>query len=278
MKKSILFFISAAIFISQPTFSQKKNQKPDEKKNSSIILNKEYSTASGLKYKILKKGDGKKANAGDMVSVHYVGKLTTDSVFDTSYKRGKPFSFRLAAGQVIKGWDEGVALLQVGDSAVFTIPPDLGYGANGYPPVIPQNATLIFTVKLMDVKEPLKPWDLKGRKVDSTASGLKYVVVSKGTGAKAENGKKVSVHYSGFLGDGTWKLFDSSVERGQPIEFTLGSGMVIKGWDEGLAMMNVGDKMRLIIPYQLAYGEQGRPPIIPAKATLIFDVELMGVQ
>jgi|ERR1051326_7322915 peptidylprolyl isomerase len=258
---------------------KKKSEGKTEAKEQNIELNKEYTTPSGLKYKITKKGTGVKANAGDMVSVHYVGTLTDSAKtkFDSSRDRGQPFQFSLGAGQVIKGWDEGIALLHVGDVAVLTIPPQLGYGERAMGK-IPANSTLIFEVELMDVKSAPKPWDVKGLKVDSTADGLKYIVVKKGDGAKAENGKKVSVHYSGFLGDGTWKLFDSSVQRGQPIEFTLGSGQVIKGWDEGIALMHVGDKMRLIIPYQLAYGEMGRPPIIPAKATLIFDVELMKVE
>ena len=230
-------------------------------------------------YKITKKGGGVKANPGDQVSVHYVGTLTDSAKtkFDSSRDRGQPFSFALGAGQVIKGWDEGIALLHVGDMAVLTIPSNLGYGERAMGK-IPANATLAFEVELMDVKEAPKPWDVKGLKKDSTDSGLNYIVVKKGNGTKAVNGKKVSVHYSGFLGDGSWKLFDSSVQRGQPIEFNLAVGQVIKGWDEGIGLMSVGDKMRLIIPYQLAYGEMGRPPIIPAKATLIFDVELMSVE
>lgn len=108
----------------------------------------------------------------------------------------------------------------------------------------------------------------------TTKSGLKYLVLSKGTGAPAELNKNVEVHYTGYLTDG--KVFDSSVERGDPIEFILGTGQVIAGWDEGIALMNVGDKLRLIIPSNLAYGEKGAGKIIPPNSTLIFDVELLS--
>lgn len=110
----------------------------------------------------------------------------------------------------------------------------------------------------------------------STASGLYYITELEGTGAKAEKHRNVSVHYTGKLTDGT--VFDSSYKRNQHIAFQLGMGRVIKGWDEGIALMKVGGKARLIIPYSLAYGEQGRPHVIPAKATLIFDVELVDVK
>jgi len=109
----------------------------------------------------------------------------------------------------------------------------------------------------------------------ATVSGLKYIIMEEGTGAKAENGNSVEVHYSGFLLDG--KKFDSSLDRNEPIEFVLGKGMVIKGWEEGIALMNVGDKMRLIIPSELAYGKKGAGDIIPPDATLVFDVELISV-
>lgn len=109
-----------------------------------------------------------------------------------------------------------------------------------------------------------------------TSTGLYYVVESKGNGAKAEKGKNVKVHYAGKLQDGT--EFDNSFKRGEPIEFQLGAGRVIKGWDEGIAMMNVGDKYKLIIPYSLGYGEAGYPGAIPPKATLIFDTELVSVE
>ncbi|MBG6128769.1 peptidylprolyl isomerase [Aquimarina sp. EL_43] len=109
-------------------------------------------TDSGLRYKIIQKGDGAKAEKGKTVSVHYKGSLTDGTVFDSSYKRNQPIDFPLGMGQVISGWDEGIALLQVGDKARFVIPPYLGYGDRGAGGVIPPNATLIFDVELVEVK------------------------------------------------------------------------------------------------------------------------------
>src|SRR5215813_6401461 len=108
-----------------------------------------------------------------------------------------------------------------------------------------------------------------------TASGLEYWDIKKGTGPEAVAGKKVQVHYTGWLTNG--KKFDSSV-GGKPFEFNLGAGQVIKGWDEGVAGMKVGGKRQLRIPPDLGYGREGSPPVIPPNSTLNFDVELLGVQ
>ena len=109
-----------------------------------------------------------------------------------------------------------------------------------------------------------------------TASGLEYIEIEAGTGAQAEAGKTVSVHYTGKFQDG--KVFDSSVSRGEPITFPLGAGRVIKGWDEGIALMKEGGKAQLVIPPDLAYGERGAGGVIPPNATLLFDVELVSVE
>jgi len=111
--------------------------------------------------------------------------------------------------------------------------------------------------------------------IQETPSGLKYIVIETGEGDKPEKGKKVKVHYTGKLEDGS--VFDSSIKRGVPIEFTLGVGQVIKGWDEGIADMKVGEKRQLIIPPDLGYGPNGHPPVIPPNSTLIFDVELVEI-
>ena len=122
-----------------------------------------------------------------------------------------------------------------------------------------------------------KPWDITTTDTITTATGLKYLVVEKGTSTvKAEKGNMVDVHYTGFLENG--KVFDSSLERLNPISFQLGTGSVIRGWDEGIELMHIGDKLRLIIPSDLGYGAHGAGTDIPPHATLIFDVELMNVR
>jgi FKBP-type peptidyl-prolyl cis-trans isomerase FkpA len=113
-------------------------------------------------------------------------------------------------------------------------------------------------------------------KTTTTSTGLKYEDVKQGTGEEAKAGKTVSVHYTGWLTDG--KKFDSSKDRGQPFEFPLGGGRVIKGWDEGVQGMKVGGVRKLTIPASLGYGSRGAGGAIPPDATLVFEVELLGVR
>ena len=295
MKKysvTLVLICSVSILFAQQSKTKKTTNKIKPTKKTSTVVgevkrentkmeNNEFTTASGLKVKITEKGNGKQVIKGDKVTAHYTGTLADGKKFDSSKDRNQPFSFKVGTGQVISGWDEGFQLLSIGDKATFTIPSNLGYGANGAGGVIPPNATLFFDVEVLDaVASPAPkaavPYDVTGLDTIKMQSGLRFLKVESGTGEKAQQGKYVSVHYTGYLMDG--KKFDSSVERGEPIEFQLGKGMVIKGWEEGIELMHVGDKMRFIIPSELAYGEKGAPGAIPANATLIFDCELVGVQ
>ncbi len=109
-----------------------------------------------------------------------------------------------------------------------------------------------------------------------TATGLQYQDIVVGTGPEATPGQVAVVHYTGWLTDG--KKFDSSKDRGEPFEFPLGGGQVIAGWDQGVAGMKVGGQRKLVIPSELGYGPMGSPPVIPGGATLVFDVELLGLK
>ncbi|MDQ3110188.1 MAG: FKBP-type peptidyl-prolyl cis-trans isomerase [Bacteroidota bacterium] len=231
--------------------------------------------SKGLQYTIISNGNGPAVKNGDRVSMLYTGKLTNDTIFDATSRRGNtPFKFKVGGRQVIAGWDSIVSRLHGGDKAIMRIPAEYGYGAraNGS---IPANSTLVFEVEVLDITGPPVQWDAKGKDTITTPSGLKIVMFkSYPDSAKPATGKNVMVHYSGYNMDGS--MFDSSVERDQPFTFSLGRGQVIKGWDEGIGMLREGEKAKLIIPYNLAYGESGRPPMIPPRATLIFDVELIS--
>ncbi|NTW31397.1 MAG: FKBP-type peptidyl-prolyl cis-trans isomerase [Bacteroidetes bacterium] len=231
---------------------------------------------SGLKYIIVKKGTGIKVEKGMNVTVNYTGYFEDGKIFDSSVERGEPISIPIGKGKVIKGWDEGIPLLSVGDKARLLIPYNLAYGETARGP-IPAMSNLIFDVEVIKAEKSTspEPYDVKGKDTLKTASGLQYIIVKEGTGAQATSGKTVKVHYTGYFTDG--KIFDSSVERGTAFSFPLGQGRVIAGWDEGIALLKVGGKARLIIPYQLGYGENAYNSI-PAKSTLIFDVELIDVK
>ena len=133
---------------------------------------------------------------------------------------------------------------------------------------------------ILAVSTPVGRSDAADNQVTEMPDGLKYTDTKTGEGATAKAGNKVSVHYTGWLSDNGAKgnKFDSSVDRGQPFQFTLGAKQVIAGWDEGVAGMKVGGKRTLNIPPELGYGARGAGGVIPPNATLMFDVELLGVQ
>lgn len=232
-------------------------------------------TKSGLKYRVLRKGDGAKPTADDSVTVHYKGWLDDETVFDSSYERGKTVSFPL--GGVIKGWTEGMQLVGEGGMIELEIPSELGYGERGAPGSIPPNANLHFIVELEKVTPPPKPGPVDQdapEEFTTTESGLKYRIRRKGDGEKPKATDTVTVHYKGWLDDET--VFDSSYQRGDTTTFPL--NRVIPGWTEGMQLVSKGGMIELEIPSELGYGAAGAPGAIPPNATLHFIVELFEIE
>ena len=239
---------------------------------------KETTTASGLQYTELEAGEGPAPQPGDIVSIHIRGMLEDGTEFDSTYSRDEPIQFALGQGMVLPGWDEGIALMKVGEKARLVIPPELAFGEQGYRDLIPPDETLTFEVELLEISPgaPLAPTEVDEGDYVTTGTGLKYYDLEVGDGATPQTGQIVAVHYTGWLEDGT--KFDSSLDRGQPFTFPLGMRQVIAGWDEGVATMKVGGRRQLVIPPELGYGSQGSSGVIPPNATLIFEVELLAVQ
>ena len=226
----------------------------------------------------LKVGDGAEATDKSIVATHYklwFEKADGNEYVDTSYE-SSPVSFTVGSTDtVFPGWSEGVAGMKVGGIRQLIIPPALGLGEQAYGN-IPANSTLIMEIELVSVQEPLVKTEVDPSDYTTTDSGLKYYDLKVGTGDTPKAGQTVVVNYTGWLEDGT--QFDSSVVRGQPFSFVLGTGGVIPGWDEGVATMKVGGKRQLVIPPDLAYGETGSGGTIPPNATLTFEVELLDIQ
>lgn len=268
-------------------------------------------TETGLAYKFHKKGDGKiTPKEGDIMSMVIVYKNSKDSVIFDSRKQGQPIMVPLQKPSFKGGLEEGFAMMSVGDSASFVVNADSFFVKTfkmETPKFVEKGSGIYFDLKLEKVttkadfekeqreKQEKQMADMEARKnaeagdlakyladnkitTKANESGLIYIEQVKGKGAKAEKGKTVVVHYTGTLLDGS--KFDSSFDHPDkaPIEFKLGEGAVIPGWEEGLAMMHVGSKAKFIIPSSLAYGPSGQGPVIPPYSTLVFEVELVNLK
>ena len=225
-------------------------------------------------------GKGSVAEGDKILRIHYKGFLMNGFVFDDSHPRGKALEIKLDQPNMIPGFARGVLGLQKGGRRRIEIPGALAYGPTGRGP-IPPDATLVFLIEVEDVVDPPPPpkaaeaFNGAPLSTQGAKGGVTIEVHGKGTGKRvAKAGDMVGVHYTGTLQDGT--PFDSSLTRGQPINFPLGSGRVIKGWDVGVAGMKVGELRKLRIPADMAYGERARGKI-PANADLVFTIELMSI-
>jgi len=253
---------------------------------------------TGLKYRIFDAHDGaRKPKIGEVMTVNLVIKNSKDSVLRDTYKEGKPLQVMLQAPPFKGSFEEGLAMLAKQDSASFYVSADSLFNKMGQPlpPGLSKGSDITFTVKVLEIQneqEFKKAQEISRAgqgKVDAkiiddyvaknnfktieTPSGLNYVVVKEGTGEKPAAGDVVSVQYAGRLLSG--KEFDKS---STPVDFPIGVGSVIPGWDEGVMNMRKGGKNTLIIPSSIGYGEQGSQGVIPPNSVLVFEVELVNIK
>jgi FKBP-type peptidyl-prolyl cis-trans isomerase len=262
-------------------------------------------SASGIYYIETAPGKGIKIDSGCQVKLQFkVSSLDGKQIFST-YDRPEPVSFQYGKRFDTPGFEEAISLMKKEGKAKVIVPSKEAFGEQGRGSLVPPFTTLLYEVEIVDVmskadfdkeqakkkkdeemkqanakneEKSLRDKYLKDNKITAkpTASGLYYIEKVKGTGPRAMAGKKVRVAYTGKLLNG--KMFDTSTDKKPPYyEFSLGAGQVIKGWDEGIAMMNKGGKAMLIVPSVLAYGDRSMGENIPAYSTLVFDVELVDV-
>jgi FKBP-type peptidyl-prolyl cis-trans isomerase len=241
---------------------------------------------SGIWYTTTQEGEGENPSIKASVTAHYSGRLLDGEKFDSSYDRDQPITIGL--DDVIPGWKKAIPTMKKGGKKTFFIPSALAYGEAGTAPKIPANSVLVFDIELLDFEEPINPKEqattdaklikdfLAKNKIEAEqdTSGIWYTITEPGTGGNPTLSSKVTTHYKGTLLNGT--VFDSSYDRGIPVEFSLNG--VIEGWQLAIPKLQKGGKGTFYIPSGLAYGPAGVDGAIGADAVLIFEVELLDIK
>ncbi|XP_017284993.1 peptidyl-prolyl cis-trans isomerase FKBP10 [Kryptolebias marmoratus] len=199
--------------------------------------------------------------ASDFIRYHYNGTLLSGETFNSTYSRNSTYDTYVGQGDLIKGLDEGLLGMCVGERRIIIIPPFLAYGESGYGSKVPPQATLVLEVLLVDVFNPN----------DNVTSEVKEV--PKGCTRRTVTGDYIRYHYNGTFHDGT--AFDSSYQRNSTYNTYIGMGYVIRGMDKALQGLCTGEKRRIVIPPHMAYGEEGVKNLIPGSAVLIFDIHVI---
>jgi FKBP-type peptidyl-prolyl cis-trans isomerase len=299
---SVIFFFVHLLSVDAPD-KMKRNEEVTLKNYIEANKITEKPTLSGVYIVVKEQGEGARIDSGSMVKLHFSVSLIDEKILFSSFDRPEPLKFQYGQKFDTPGLEEAIGTLKKGAKAKVIVPSSMAFGEMGKGSLVPPYATLIYNIDVVDVqskadyeKEMAEEKQQEQMKIDSakkaeyflrenylkahnvtvkpTTDGLYYIEKVKGTGKQPIKGNKVRVLYTGTLLDG--KQFDSSVDKNDPYEFTLGTGQVIKGWDEGIAMMKQGGKATLIIPSAIAFGDRVNGEITP-YSTLVFDVELLEV-
>lgn len=240
------------------------------------VVGEETTTDSGLIYIETLAGDGRTPEEGDLVTMNIVGMLEDGTVFADTYTDGVPITATATDEDLFAGWKEGLLLMNEGGKARLIIPPDLAFGPEGAGGVIPADATITMDVELISAEAPPSPTAVDEADLTTTDSGLQYYDITEGEGDMPVEGQEVVVNYVAWLQEGEQFIASSDVQGGEPLTFAIGSDSVFPGWEEGVMTMQKGGKRLLVIPPDLALGEEGGGSI-PANATLLMEVELVDV-
>lgn len=273
-KHKVFFILLLSVIVA--SCSKVELVESEEEQISNYISKKGLSvtetTPTGLRFiKTQANPSGGVVRKGQVVNIKYTGKLLTDRAFSNGN-----LSFVLDGGKTIKGFDEGIAKMKIGEKATVIFPSTLGYGTYGAVE-IPANAPLLFNIEVFSIgteKQQIETYMLDNRLIptDTTASGLRYIQIKANpTGAKITLGQTITVKYTGKLLTG--KQFD-----GSDFSFIIGEGKTTKGFDEGILKMKVGEKAIIIIPSTLGYGTEGRGEVIPWNSPLLYDVEVISAK
>jgi peptidylprolyl isomerase len=233
-------------------------------------------TESGLVFTETQIGTGRAPEVGDLISMNAVGTLEDGTEFINTITQGSPIVVTMTEENLFPGWVEGLLLMKEGGKASLIIPPELAFGEEGAGGFIPPNATLNMDIELLSAAPPPTPPEVAEDDLTTTDSGLQYYDIVEGSGDIPVNGQDVVINYSVWLQDGNTFIastFDSEEQQ----TFTLGSDMLLPGWDEGISTMKPGGRRLLVIPPELALGEQGGGQI-PPNSTLLMEVELVEVK
>ncbi len=233
-------------------------------------------TDSGLRYYDLVEGDGGSPEEGDIVSIAYSMWLEEGSVFLDS-SRGQATDFILGSEQVFPGWNEGVLTMNEGGKRQLVIPSELALGEEGLPGLIPPNAVLVLEVELVSFRASPTPTEVDAGDFETTDSGLKIYDIATGDGLTPQKGDTVTIEFAIWLQE-EMTYVAGSEDQGGEFSFALGSGQAFPGWEEGTLTMAEGGTRQLIIPPDLALGEQGVPGVVPPNATLVMEITLLSVQ
>lgn len=232
---------------------------------------------NGIKFYTIEPGHGDFAKPGDNVYIHYTGWLPDGTIYSSTHNVGDAKRFTAGAGETFEGMDTALLHMAEGSKCRFAIPAEMAFGDEGYGNRIPPKSDITLDIEMVKISKEImvEKWDASGHDTTTTVSGLRYIVFEPGDGDLIARNSIVTAHYSGYLANG--QLFDSSVKRESPIKYPVGAGLIIDGWDEASLLMRKGSKFQLLVPPHLAYGEEGLPPIVPANADLVFDVEILDV-